>query len=674
MDYDREMLSTIKDMVTSMEDLVDTFEDMTEHLEDIKDQFKGMGESGKSAGDGMATLGNQIKTVGDIGSSAFGGIEKLIKSITGESNKTTSAISGMFSLVNATGATLSFAPSLSNTQSDIEKIRTANTAYISALNETGKIAGLKLADISSTDRIIDELDKLSSKTSLTVIEQQTYNGLIDSLTRKMPEMLNFLDEQNEKYKIKWDFLKKLNGEDVEKVLDKAVSDAEEASSKNVEDLKAAYDGIQTSNESKLTNLRNDIQEVPTIKASNFIKADVAQQIREKNNMKPYEQLSLEQINIVGKADALFRSSNDFYKFLDDPFWGEYGLSSENLEYLYTNGEQSTFDSALKERDLSGEMFGQISEQIIEIGDVIALAGDAYMTAKKDHESEKYIQQGLNSALQYAQIKGREDGYDSVQISSAMEKGIYKYGYYVDDFFYVHEITPDFYEGKSGADILSLEMDSSEMMGLAELANIVFSLQTIKDYIGNNASVSQQSINNAMLNVKEYLPENVDIDQPTLLTDENINSMLNQYLMEHPETMEALLDDIQNVKELLDQDKWEDWLNDATNPIYQMCQKQPTVTLELAIGTLKTLGVVEEKNSALGWTYFGGGRTWVGEHGPEILDLPPGSKIYSHSTSKNMMHNSVGGIVTNNTFYVREESDIEKVAEVLAQKLKRAAVS
>lgn len=33
--------------------------------------------------------------------------------------------------------------------------------------------------------------------------------------------------------------------------------------------------------------------------------------------------------------------------------------------------------------------------------------------------------------------------------------------------------------------------------------------------------------------------------------------------------------------------------------------------------------------------FGGGRTWVGEHGRELVDLPPGSQIHSNDTSEGM---------------------------------------
>lgn len=41
------------------------------------------------------------------------------------------------------------------------------------------------------------------------------------------------------------------------------------------------------------------------------------------------------------------------------------------------------------------------------------------------------------------------------------------------------------------------------------------------------------------------------------------------------------------------------------------------------------------NNATGTSYYKGGRTWVGEHGPELVDLPGGSKVYTNQQSKGM---------------------------------------
>jgi TP901 family phage tail tape measure protein len=53
-------------------------------------------------------------------------------------------------------------------------------------------------------------------------------------------------------------------------------------------------------------------------------------------------------------------------------------------------------------------------------------------------------------------------------------------------------------------------------------------------------------------------------------------------------------------------------------------------------------VDDSANNATGTQYWSGGRTWVGEHGKEIVDLPSGSKVYTASQSKKMLSNN-GGI-------------------------------
>jgi hypothetical protein len=45
---------------------------------------------------------------------------------------------------------------------------------------------------------------------------------------------------------------------------------------------------------------------------------------------------------------------------------------------------------------------------------------------------------------------------------------------------------------------------------------------------------------------------------------------------------------------------------------------------------------------MGTPYFGGGATWVGENGPEIITAPRGSRIDNASASRRMMGGAGGG--------------------------------
>jgi hypothetical protein len=61
-----------------------------------------------------------------------------------------------------------------------------------------------------------------------------------------------------------------------------------------------------------------------------------------------------------------------------------------------------------------------------------------------------------------------------------------------------------------------------------------------------------------------------------------------------------------------------------------------------------------------------GLAMVGEHGPELVNLPGGSKVFSNRDSRSMMGGMGGGAIniTGNTFNVRDDSDPIKIARQL----------
>lgn len=77
-------------------------------------------------------------------------------------------------------------------------------------------------------------------------------------------------------------------------------------------------------------------------------------------------------------------------------------------------------------------------------------------------------------------------------------------------------------------------------------------------------------------------------------------------------------------------------------------------------------------NATGSNYFGGGWTEINERGGEIVDLPSGSRIYPHATTQKMLAEQFGGAsqggnnysISGNTFVVREEADIDRIAHSL----------
>lgn len=77
-------------------------------------------------------------------------------------------------------------------------------------------------------------------------------------------------------------------------------------------------------------------------------------------------------------------------------------------------------------------------------------------------------------------------------------------------------------------------------------------------------------------------------------------------------------------------------------------------------------------NATGSNYFGGGWTEINERGGEIVDLPSGSRIYPHATTQKMLAEQFAGTsqggnnysISGNTFVVREEADINRIAHSL----------
>jgi len=57
--------------------------------------------------------------------------------------------------------------------------------------------------------------------------------------------------------------------------------------------------------------------------------------------------------------------------------------------------------------------------------------------------------------------------------------------------------------------------------------------------------------------------------------------------------------------------------------------------------LLLLQVAVVGNNALGTNFWRGGKTWLHEVGPEIVDLPMGTRIYPTETSERMMNASMG---------------------------------
>ncbi len=87
--------------------------------------------------------------------------------------------------------------------------------------------------------------------------------------------------------------------------------------------------------------------------------------------------------------------------------------------------------------------------------------------------------------------------------------------------------------------------------------------------------------------------------------------------------------------------------------------------------------------ATGAMSFGGGWTEINERGGEIIDLPSGSRIYPYATTVNMLQKQFSSTrntvppqitFTGNTFTVREDVDIDRIAYTIMRLIQQAEVN
>lgn len=85
-------------------------------------------------------------------------------------------------------------------------------------------------------------------------------------------------------------------------------------------------------------------------------------------------------------------------------------------------------------------------------------------------------------------------------------------------------------------------------------------------------------------------------------------------------------------------KWlTDWNDtDTKNKDINVTEHKETVTDGAAVTITSNGGSNDTGHNATGTQYWKGGRTVVGEYGPEVVNLPGGSKVYTASQSKGML--------------------------------------
>jgi len=117
-----------------------------------------------------------------------------------------------------------------------------------------------------------------------------------------------------------------------------------------------------------------------------------------------------------------------------------------------------------------------------------------------------------------------------------------------------------------------------------------------------------------------------------------------------------------------------WLTDKLNVVLGLIGVKIPSVAHVALDTTNTTGVGSNQRiggNAKGTDNWRGGPTWVGEEGPEILNLPSGSKITPNDKIPTGGKSS-GVVIQMNGTIIREEADIHKLASAIVTQLDAAA--
>lgn len=124
------------------------------------------------------------------------------------------------------------------------------------------------------------------------------------------------------------------------------------------------------------------------------------------------------------------------------------------------------------------------------------------------------------------------------------------------------------------------------------------------------------------------------------------------------------------------DKIRDWNNQRVENKEATFTTRVREVFETVGNKIKNIG-----KNAQGTDYWRGGLTWVGEKGPELIELPRGSKVFSNEKSMDMISKNKGNLSSNNTsltiqienFNNSTDKDIEQLAYELEFYRQRVAM-
>ena len=118
------------------------------------------------------------------------------------------------------------------------------------------------------------------------------------------------------------------------------------------------------------------------------------------------------------------------------------------------------------------------------------------------------------------------------------------------------------------------------------------------------------------------------------------------------------------------DKIRDWNNQRVENKEATFTTRVREVFETVGNKVKNIG-----RNAQGTDYWRGGLTWVGEKGPELIDLPSGSRVFSNDKSKDLVSGQGGKMEHSGTIKVvgvNNKDELTGVVDIVMDRLRREA--
>lgn len=516
-------------------------------------------------------------------------------------------VTGVMALVGAMGSYSSSTDTAVSKAQELNDALKENKENFESAKESARDSAFEnYAEADAAEDLLGKIKGLNSIRDRSITQQSELNSYISQLKTILPDVTGYISEQNGEYKIQYDAIEKLI-ENMEKQLYTELV---------MEEKKNALSSIS--------------KEQDTVNEARDQKAANEARIKEID----------EEISSVNAEDVIGGM------FLKD---GHYISYNKYIEDLTTEKGQLEGDNEELETTIStGE--ANIAEYKQQYNNAEDSAKETLLTVGYDVDAEAQKEASIPQVNRVSE----ENAQDNYVVGQNME-GVLTY---LDKLF--------------NGNAQEVEQASTSLVARGVLTGEEMEAYQEGGLTDKEKEEIQQG---AMAYIAEGLGDYLEAEKGNLLDQQQINDTRIQEL-EQKQSKEGLNSDEQLELSALktQNDSINSWLEQLNGASSGQAADVKSILSAIRNGGIKItvtqqayVPYAEPAKNALGTGYFGGGLTWVGEHGPELMDLPAGSKIYSNSTSKNMSARN-GVIITGNTFNVREEADIEKIAAQLVEKL------